>query len=182
MNAKRLVFLLLALGGAQAWADQSCDTVSYPMSTSVDRFHDNGDGTLTDLRSGLMWMRCSLGQSWSGSACSGEPGTYTWESAQSAASEINRQGGYAGFKDWRMPQIPELAMIVERQCENPRINLSLFPSTPATFYWTASGRRKGPGGEGYLLSFGPEGAGHLPKDDPHFARLVRSATSEAAAH
>jgi hypothetical protein len=172
-SMQALAFLCLA--SAPAWAGQSCDTQSYPMSTPVGRFADNGDGTLTDRQSGLMWMRCSLGQTWTGTDCSGAPNGYSWGAAQAAASELNQKGGYAGHTDWRMPHIPELAMIVERQCADPRINLALFPATPATYFWTASGRHgKGLDGDGYLLSFGPEGAGHSSKDDVHFARLVRA--------
>lgn len=175
MKAKQLLVLLL-LGSTSVLANQSCDTQAYPMSTPKERFTDNGDGTLTDTQSGLMWMRCALGQTWTGSTCSGEPGTYTWKSAQGAAAAINEHGGYASHTDWRMPHIPELAMIVERQCADPRINLELFPATPATYFWTASGRKphEGMEGDGYSLSFGPEGAGHKPKDDLHYARLVRA--------
>jgi len=168
-------WLVLLLGSASVWANQSCDTQSYPLSTPTQRFIDNGDGTLTDRQSGLTWMRCSLGQEWNGTGCTGEPNTYTWQSAQAAAKELNQHGGYASHADWRMPHIPELAMIVERQCDDPRINLELFPGTPATYFWTATGRRgKGMNAEGYLLSFGPEGAGHMNKEELHFARLVRS--------
>jgi len=163
------------LGGAHALASQSCDTRSYPMSTPTERFADNGDGTVTDTQSGLMWMRCALGQTWTGSTCTGEPRALSWGSAQDAARSLNTAGGYASHADWRMPHIPELAMIVERQCENPRVNLTLFPDTPSTWFWTATGRRgKGQDGQAYRLSFGPEGAGPERKDDLHFARLVRA--------
>lgn len=166
---------LLALAAAHAPASQTCDTASYPLSTPTSRFTDNGDGTLTDRQSGLTWMRCALGQKWTGSACSGEPSTFTWDAAQVAARTLNANGGYASHADWRMPHIPELAMIVERQCANPRINLALFPDTPATYFWTATARRgKGQGGEAYRLSFGPEGADADAKSELHFARLVRS--------
>ncbi len=174
MNASRYLFLLL-LASTPVLAEQTCDTHTYPMSTPTERFTDNGDGTLTDNESGLMWMRCSLGQSWTGTSCSGSPSSYTWQAAQETARELNQHGGYATYTDWRMPHIPELAMIVERQCANPRINLVLFPATPASYFWTATGRRgKGMAAEGYLLSFGPEGAGHEQKEDLHFARLVRA--------
>lgn len=167
--------MMLVLGSAPAIASQSCDTHSYPMSTPTERFTDNGDGTVTDTQSGLMWMRCTLGQRWTGTSCSGEPNGLTWQAAQEAAHRLNTQGGYASHADWRMPHIPELAMIVERQCANPRVNLVLFPQTPATYFWTATGRR-GPGqdGQAYRLSFGPEGAGPNNKDELHFARLVRA--------
>jgi hypothetical protein len=141
MNVKASQYcLLLALGSASVWANQSCDTQSYPLSTPTGRFTDNKDGTLTDQQSGLTWMRCSLGQQWNGENCQGEPSAYTWQAAQAAAAQINQTGGFASHSDWRMPHIPELAMIVERQCDSPRINLTLFPNTPANYFWTATGR------------------------------------------
>jgi uncharacterized protein DUF1566 len=174
MKAKQFLLLLL-LGSSHVMANQACDAQAYPMSTPTERFSDNGDGTLTDNQSGLTWMRCALGQRWTGTTCGGDPSSYTWQAAQGAAVELNQKGGYARHTDWRMPHIPELAMIVERQCENPRINLDLFPATPAAYFWTATGRRgAGMNSEGYLLSFGPEGAGHSPKETLHYARLVRS--------
>jgi hypothetical protein len=167
---------LLVLGCARVLASQSCDTHSYPLSTPTERFADNGDGTVTDTQSGLMWMRCAVGQSWTGTACSGAPRGLTWSSAQEAALSLNTQGGYARHADWRMPHIPELAMIVERQCDNPRVNLKLFPDTPAAWFWTATGRRgKCQDGQAYRLSFGPEGAGPERKDVLNYARLVRAA-------
>jgi hypothetical protein len=159
---------------SRRWRSRRCRR--HWRSTPTERFTDNGDGTLTDTQSGMMWMRCALGQRWTGSSrCSGKPQAFTWKAAQDAASALNAAGGYAKHADWRMPHIPELAMIVERQCANPRVNLTLFPDTPATYFWTATGRR-GPGkeGEAYRLSFGPEGAGPERKDGLHYARLVRA--------
>ena len=179
MDKRKFLMVLMAAAAPvlanQSRGEQTCDTASYPLSSPDERYTDNGDGTVTDKSSGLMWMRCALGQSWTGKTCGGEPSTFTWQSAQSAASRLNTDGGYASHADWRMPHIPELAMIVERQCANPRINLSVFPATPSSYFWTATGRRgKGMDAEGYLLSFGADGAGHDTKDDLHFARLVRA--------
>lgn len=175
MDMKRLwIFLLLSnLGVAQAWS-YSCDTDSkWPPSTPTDRFNDNGDGTLTDIRLGMTWMRCSLGQTWSDNTCSGEARTYDWKGAHAAAADLNMNGGYGKFNDWRVPQIPELAMVIETQCSAPRINATLFPETPAAFYWSGTpGQRARTGA--YMLSFGSEGA--LPGElaDLHYVRLVRS--------
>ncbi len=174
MKTKALAFFL-GLASLPVLASQTCDTRSYPLSTPTERFKDNGDGTLTDTQSGLMWMRCALGQRWNGATCAGDPASYNWESAQGAASTLNAQGGYASFKDWRMPHIPELAMIVERQCSDPRVNLALFPATPPTYFWTATARRgKGQESMAYRISFGPEGASASTKSDQYFARLVRA--------
>ena len=168
-----LMMLLLGSSSAwsHAWAEQTCDTRSYPMSTPVGRFTNNGDGTLFDLEPDLTWMRCSLGQVWTGKTCTGTPATYTWKSAQEAADKLNREGGYANHHDWRVPQIAELASIVERQCANPRINLTLFPATPPVYFWTATTRR-GPGMDAYAISFGADGPKHPSKEEMFNVRLV----------
>ena len=153
-----------------AWAEQMCDTKIYPLSIHVEQYKDNGDGTLTDNQSKLTWMRCSLGQAWSGTTCTGTPSNHTWQAAQDEADKLNRQGGYAGHKDWRVPQIPELAMIVERQCSNPRTNTALFPGTPASYYWTAT--VPADPGNAYVLSFGDEGAKYKSRGESLDVRLV----------
>jgi hypothetical protein len=173
----RLFLFLLLLGSSPvwspAWAEQTCDTQSYPMSAPVERFKDNGDGTLTDIQSKLTWMRCSLGQVWTGTTCTGTPSSHTWQSAQDAANKLDHEGGYANHLDWRVPHIPELATIAERQCANPRINLTLFPATPAVYFWTATTRR-GPGMDAfaYVISFGAEGAKYKSKEEKLNVRLV----------
>lgn len=37
------------------------------------RYRDNRDGTVTDIKTKLQWMRCSVGQSWNGQSCAGRP-------------------------------------------------------------------------------------------------------------
>ena len=164
--------LVSTLATAPAWS-YTCNTDSRPMSTPNERFKDNGNGTLTDIQSGLTWMRCSLGQTWNDNTCMGEPRGYSWQGAQDEALKLNKSGGYGSYSDWRVPHMPELAGIIERQCTDPRINLSLFPATPPQFFWSATpGQNARPGA--YMLSFGPEGSGTDDKEQPHFVRLVRN--------
>jgi hypothetical protein len=169
MKAKYVFFFLL-IGSAPVRAEQVCDTRNFPLSLHAEQYKDNGDGTLTDDQSKLTWMRCSLGQTWTGKTCTGTPGTYAWQAAQDAAAGLDRQGGYAGRSDWRVPQIPELAMIVERQCSNPRTNITLFPETPAHYYWTST--VPADPGNAYALSFGDEGARFMGRGEALFVRLV----------
>jgi hypothetical protein len=165
---------LLAMSSTPVFATQSCDTKLYPLSAPTSRFIDNHDGTVTDTSTRMMWMRCSIGQNWNGSACDKAPASLSWQAALDAAATVNKQGGYASHDDWRMPHIPELANIVERQCADPRINVAVFPDTPAAFYWTASNRPgKGNEDQAFILSFGPEGTGGDVKNASHFVRLVR---------
>jgi hypothetical protein len=156
-------------------AKQVCDTSAYPLSSPNERFEDHLDGTVTDRSSKLMWMRCAAGQNWAGDSCSGRPSTHDWQAAQAFAGDVNQRGSYF-YKDWRVPKVRELATIVERECKDPRVNLTMFPSTPAGFFWTASVRQgEGFASSAYALSFGDDGVGQLPKAMENYVRLVRDA-------
>ena len=113
-----LCFGLLA--GPVVGAQQACSDGK--SSLPPERFQDNGDGTVTDMESKLMWMRCSGGQQWHGNRCVGAAGAYGWNAARQHAETISRDGG-AFFADWRLPSLRELASITDRGCENPRTNL-----------------------------------------------------------
>jgi hypothetical protein len=169
------LFIILFSTLGAVLAEQTCDDTNFPLSAPTDRFHDNGDGTVTDSASGLMWMRCSIGQSWQNGDCVGDLTAYDWPGAQQIAADVNTDGSYF-FSDWRVPNLPELAMIIERACQNPRINLAVFPKTPAAAYWTATSRPGDDSGDTvYALSFGPAGVQRMQKDERHFVRLVRTA-------
>jgi len=171
------VALLLASqsAGAADAPTQSCDVSLYPLSTPTERFEDNRDGTVTDRQSKLMWMRCALGQTWVRGGCTGIATELTWAAALEAAQAINKRGNLF-FSDWRLPQIPELAGIAERQCKNPRINLTVFPSTPSAAFWTATSRPStAVEPSAFVLGFGEDGVKYASKLEKHDVRLVRTA-------
>jgi hypothetical protein len=176
-----------------ASARTDCDTSTYPLSSPTSRFEDGHDGTVTDKQSKLMWMRCAVGQSWSRDTCVGQASALTWADAALAAKTVNKTGKLF-FSDWRLPQLPELASITERQCKSPRINLEVFPNTLADFFWSATSRPAGaaaspPGAPApppgsadetpdhfaFVLSFGPDGVAYANKQEQHHVRFVRSA-------
>ena len=104
-------------------------------TTPSENFIDNDNGTVTDIRTGLIWMRCSLGQTWDGATCTGTALQYTWQQALQVAESYN----FAGSTTWRVPDRNQLQSIVESSCIEPAINLEIFPQTPDDFqYWTAS--------------------------------------------
>ena len=127
-----------------------------PAETLIaDRYRDNGDGTVTDVNTGLQWMRCSLGQTWQDATCSGEAKAYSWQFALKVAEELNHQDGYAGYQDWRVPTKEELQTLVYCSSGQPKIwndtgdlcggnygsptlNQSAFPNTPNRWYWSSS--------------------------------------------
>ena len=116
---------------------QTCQTASIPAHTPTSQFIDPGNGTVTDNKTGLMWKKCSEGQS--GNDCrSGSAASYTWQAALAQAQTVNTNGGFATYTDWRVPTITELESIVETQCTNPAINLAVFPNTPSAWSWSAS--------------------------------------------
>lgn len=70
-------------------------------------------GQWRDPATGLIWMRCSIGQTWTGSTCTGEPLKLNWQDANDYF-ELFNQDGFAGRKNWRLPKIQELVTI--RRC------------------------------------------------------------------
>jgi len=96
----------------------------------------HGDGTVTDLETGLMWQQCSLGQS--GSACTGTALSYTWKAALEEAQAANVGAGSFGYTDWRLPSVAELQTLNEKACYSPAINITAFPATVSNAYWSGS--------------------------------------------
>ncbi|MGL1834794.1 DUF1566 domain-containing protein [Rhodocyclaceae bacterium SMB388] len=116
------------------------------------RYVANDDGTVLDVEAGLMWMRCSLGQTWTGVTCAGEAKRLNWDQALEAHEGVT----FAGHDDWRLPTQPELyaltfcssGMRTEPDREGlgggcagdyrrPTILESLFPNTPESNFWTS---------------------------------------------
>jgi hypothetical protein len=119
---------------------QTCRTeTEIPPTTPTSQFTQHDNGTVTDNATRLIWMRCSLGQTWNGSTCEGNAIQYNWQDALLAAQAEN----FASFDDWRLPNVKELASIVELACYQPAINLTIFPeptdSTETQYvYWTST--------------------------------------------
>jgi hypothetical protein len=60
-------------------------------------FVDNGDGTITDQATGLMWMKADSGMA------------MNWQEALNYCESLE----YAGYDDWRLPNAKELQSIVD---------------------------------------------------------------------
>lgn len=169
-----LKFVLSALMVANAApvvsAVQICRAESeIPSSVPTANFTDNGDGTVLDHATGLMWMKCPLGQS--GNYClTGTAASYTWKEAL----EVAETTSFAGHEDWRLPDIKELRSIVEARCSGPATNGVVFPWTPASYFWSSS-----PSAYGVNLAwavnfaYGESGRDTSTRDIAMHVRLVR---------
>lgn len=160
------------------------------------RYRDNSNGTVTDILTNLTWMRCSLGQHWTGSACSGEAMGMHWSDALRAANSFS----YANYEDWRVPTIEELDTIVfcsnnlrkpsirpngsfdketNGECywtnqNRPTINHSAFPNTPEVWFWSSSSYVGDPYHAWYIY-FNNGQAHYYPKEfNIIHVRLVRT--------
>ncbi|MGC2422967.1 MAG: DUF1566 domain-containing protein [Nitrospirota bacterium] len=83
------------------------------------RFNDNGDGTLTDNLTGLMWMKDADCIDTSGYVKPGNatPGLQSWQQAFDFVDKLNSgaltiSGYSAPYTDWRVPNINEMESLV----------------------------------------------------------------------
>lgn len=133
-------------------------------NTTEERFRDNGDGTVTDRSTGLMWQQAT------------PPGTYTWQQALDYAEKL-LLGGSVGnkYEDWRLPTIKELGSIVDHGRYSPTIDTSLFPGTLASIYWASTNYAYDPSRTWYLdFSSGASYAGYRTNFGNYYIRAVRS--------
>jgi hypothetical protein len=131
---RRHLLCLLALAALSTVAvAQTCPS-GVPRVAPDSRYSiDSTNEVVTDRATGLMWKRCSEGQS--GAACATVGSTfYTWTTALTQANTST----HAGFDDWRLPNAEELYSLVETGCSNPSINTTAFPATVLTSYWSST--------------------------------------------
>ncbi len=80
-----------------------------------------------------MWQQCSDGLS--GANCAtGTAATATWDNALAYCEALS----LGGFDDWRLPNVKELKSIVDVTTYNPAINITYFPNTIASDYWSST--------------------------------------------
>jgi hypothetical protein len=92
-------------------------------SATANRFIDNGDDTITDTRSNLMWSKATLCES---------------EVNQHEAARICGAMDLAGHTDWRLPTVEELFALADRTKHCPAIDTDAFPDTKSDWYWTGT--------------------------------------------
>jgi len=93
-----------------------------PLMALAERYKDNGDGTVTDNVTGLMWQKNDDGI------------IYEWEPAITHCESLS----FATYSDWRLPNIKELRSIVDNSRYNPSIDATLFPNSNLKDYWSST--------------------------------------------
>jgi hypothetical protein len=108
------------IGGMGGQADAAdCSGFIPPLDHPSATVYTLTADTVTDTATGLMWQR-KLGSS----------------------DPINLPGGcsigLAGFTDWRLPTVYELATIIDFGVHDPTIDATTFPDTPSGYYGTST--------------------------------------------
>jgi len=169
-----IVSALLILLMPPLYAAQVCNS-SMKLVAPDSRYSDNNDGTITDNFTGLMWKQCTEGLS--GSGCStGIATSLTWQGALQIPATLNTTGGFAGYSDWRLPNIKELASLVEESCYRPAININIFPDAISLGYWSSSANADS-SSVAWVINFrdGADSAGSYNLRHYYgYARLVRA--------
>ena len=146
-------------------------------ATAAVSYTNNNNGTITDNTTGLMWKACDQEQVWNDgdpdSCTDGTSGNYTWTVALTEAQNHT----FAGYNDWRLPNIKELTSIVDYTKASPSIN-PVFPNANTASFWSSTLYTNASIGPDYAwrVSFiNGYVSGTYRKDDNRRVRLVRTA-------
>jgi hypothetical protein len=92
------------------------------------RFRDNGDQTVTDTLTGLMWTKnANL-----------PPTNLDYQDAQNFVSAMNSANSL-GHNDWRIPKIDELRSLLDLSRSNPSLPVGHpFSNVQFTYYWSST--------------------------------------------
>jgi len=128
----------------------------------INAFVDNGDGTVTDEATGLMWSKVDSGDAvFDLSAITNGDGSLNWQEALSFAENAE----YAGYDDWRLPNAKELQSILDyNRSPDSTSSAAIDPIFACTqiineaeqvdypFFWTSTSFN--PGKDAAIVCFG----------------------------
>ncbi len=133
------------------------------LSEATASYVDNGDGTLTDDHSRLMWRKDSVDSSTG----------LSWQGALAACETMD----FANHSDWRLPNRNELQSLADYASFDPTVDAA-FSNTESSLYWSSTTDLKKPD-MAWLVSFqyGLVVSNNIwteySKMDEHFVRCLR---------
>jgi hypothetical protein len=153
------------------------------------RFVDDGNGTVRDLNTGLMWEKKS-----DDGGLHDKDNTYVWSNLDLAPEEtiwdwlqdVNVEGGtgLAGYADWRIPHVKELQSIADFEEFDPAVGATfdggcvpgcttIDCSCTTNFnYWTSTTSASS-ASFAWVVNFGSGAVDFNSKDSGRFVRAVR---------
>jgi hypothetical protein len=143
-------------------------------------FTDNGDGTITDNNSGLMWEKLS-----DDGSIHDKDTTYSW--ANAFASKVATLNGtsFAGYDDWRVPSVAELETLKNFGAYSPAVystfntdcvaacTVATCSCTQSGYYWSSTTFRSAPANAWHVSHIGGATDGSL-KTSGLYVRAVRA--------
>ena len=143
-------------------------------------FTDNGDGTITDNKTGLVWEKLS-----NDGSVHDVDSTYRWDKAFSQKVAALNAATFAGHNDWRVPNrfeletllnlgasIPVVYPAFDADCSQGCTVLTCSCTTMQSSYWSST-TWGGSQGEAYTLDFYGGGVDSNPKTLSLYVRAVR---------
>lgn len=120
---------------------------------------DNGNKTVTDSKTGLIWQQ-------------EEPGAMIWGNALTYCDGLT----LGGADDWRLPNVKELESLADDTLYNPSIDKTYFPNAVSSWYWSSTT-------DAYLsfawfVNFYYGSNYFVNKSDSYYVRCVRGGQSE----
>ena len=159
-------YYVRAVRGGQSVSFDTVGILMDDVSTAAVSYKDNGDGTVTDTSTDLMWQQVSSSSN------------KTWERALAYCEGLS----LGDYTDWRLPTIKELQSLVDYSRLSPAINTTYFSNTAASQYWSSTTNV----GNDYTVWWGPSGTnfawyvyfddgyvGHGNKSTAGYVRAVR---------
>ncbi len=127
-------------------------------------FYDNGDGTMTDRKTGLMWTKDA-------NIASG-----TWPNALTyITTTVNTSTKPGGYTDWRLPNINELKTMIHygKTDSGSWLNTTQgFTNVQSNYYWSST-TNAGTTANAWYVHLGNNYTGHVAKTNSYYVWPVR---------
>lgn len=122
----------ISAGGIKKFHARAVRDITTPTVIS-NHFTDNGDGTITDNLTQLIWQKAP------------NLTAVNWENAIAYAENLS----LASATDWRLPNLKELQSLNDESVTNPSANTTFFPTIGVHNYWSSTSVQNQPANAGF---------------------------------